>query len=83
MKDNKFLEKHNEICYKIRNTIEKGFDSESVYKIKYLKTKLKFYEEKVNTNFHNDQMPKQGSYCISLSVMLIKSVLKMGKNYYP
>ena len=28
-------------------------------------------------------MPKEGSHCIFLSVVLIDSVFKMGKNYYP
>ena len=28
-------------------------------------------------------MPKEGVYCICLSVVLIDSVFKIGKNYYP
>ena len=28
-------------------------------------------------------MPKEGSHCICLSVILIDSVFEMGKNYYP
>ena len=38
--------------------IKKGFDSEPVYNEKYLKTKLTFYEEQINTTFHNDEMSK-------------------------
>ena len=41
------------------------------------------YEEKINTNFHNDKMPKKDSHCIFLSVILIDSIFKMSKNYYP
>ena len=47
--------------------LKKGFDSENVYKEKYLKTKIKFYEGKVNTNFCNDKIPKEVSRCIFLS----------------
>ena len=28
-------------------------------------------------------MPKEGSHCICLSVILIDYVLEIGKNYYP
>ena len=28
-------------------------------------------------------MPKEGSHCICLSVKLIDSVFRVGKNYYP
>ena len=33
--------------------------------------------------FPTDGMPKEGSHCICLSVILIDSVLEIGKNYYP
>ena len=61
----------------------KKTDSEPVYSEKYLKTKIKSSEGNVNTNCHNDKMPKEGSRCICLSVVLIDSVFKMGKNYFP
>ena len=48
---------------------------------KYLKTKIKSYEGKTNTNFCGDKMPK-GSQVICLSVILIDSVFKTGENYY-
>ena len=53
------------------------------YNEKYLKGKTKSYNEKTNTNFHNNKISKEGSQCICLSVILIDSVLKTGKNYYP
>ena len=50
---------------------------------KYLKAKIKLYEGKINKNFHNNRMPKEGSHCISISVILINSVFKIDKkNYY-
>ena len=73
------LEKYNEIWDKGSNTIKKRFDSDE----KYLKTEIKSYEGKISTNFHVDKIPKEGSHCICLSVILIDSVLKMGKSYYP
>ena len=38
--------------------------------------------EKINTNFHNNKIPKEGSQCICLSVVLIDSVFRTGNNYY-
>ena len=40
------------------------FDSELIYNEKYLKTKTKPYNENINTNFQNDKIPKEGSWCI-------------------
>ena len=62
--------------------IKKGFDSEPVYKAKYLKTKIKSYEEKINTNFHDNKAPKEGSQYIWLSAILIYSVFQTCKNYH-
>ena len=36
---------------KISSSIKKGFDSEPVYNDKYLKTKIKSYDRKINTFF--------------------------------
>ena len=46
---------------KVNNIIEKEIDSTPVYNEKYLKTKLKSYNEKINTNFENNKIPKEGS----------------------
>ena len=37
----------------------KEFDSEPVYNEKYLKAKIKSYNRKINTNFHNNKIPKK------------------------
>ena len=39
--DKEFLQKHNEILYKISNLLKKEFDSERAYNDKYIKTKVK------------------------------------------
>ena len=35
------------------------------------------------SNFHSDKIPNKGSQCIYLSVILIDSFYRTGKNYYP
>ena len=44
---------------------------------------MKSYNGKINTNFHNNKTPKEGSQCICLLVILTNSVVRTGKNYYP
>ena len=72
-------ETYNEICDKVSNSIEKGFDSEPVYNEKYLKPKTKSSEGKISTNFYGNKMPKEVSQCICLSVILICSDFETGK----
>ena len=83
IRDDELLGKHNKIWEKVKNSIKKEFDSEPVYNEKYLKAKIKPYNGKTNTNFHNEKIPKEGSQLICLSVILIDSVFRMRKNYYP
>ena len=48
-----------------------------------LKTKIKSHKGKINTNFYNDRTPKEGPQCICLLEILINSVYRTEKNYYP
>ena len=61
IKDYELLKKCIEIWEKVRCSIKKEFDSESVYNEKYLRTNIKLYKGNINTNFYNNKIPKQGS----------------------
>ena len=51
------LKKYFEIWNKIKSLIKKEFNSEPVYNDKYIKTKMKIYNDRVYTNFqHNANM---------------------------
>ena len=54
-----------------------------VYHEKYLKAERKSYNGIINTNFYNDKIPEEDSQFICLSVILIDSVFRTGKDYYP
>ena len=60
---------------------KKEFDSKPQDSEKYLKTEIKSYNKKVNTNFYNNKISKEGSQCICLWVILIDSIYR--KDYYP
>ena len=46
---------------KFSNAIKKEFESNLVYIQKHLRTKIKSYKRKINTNFHNNKILKEGS----------------------
>ena len=66
MKDDKLLEKYNEIWNKVSYTIVREFGSNLVYNKKYLSAKTKSYNGKTNKNFHNNKLPKEASQFICL-----------------
>ena len=68
---------------KLKIVSNKEFDSELEYNEKNLKAKIYPYNGKTNTNFYNNKIPKEGSQFICLLVILIDSVFRTGKNYYP
>ena len=71
--DNKLLKKYTKIWEKISNLMNIEFDSEPVYgdNDKYIKIKIKTYEDRLNTNFQGKTVPKENtSYkCLSLTVL--------------
>ena len=52
--DKKILKKYSEIWDKIKSLIKKEFNSEPVYNDKYIKTKIKIYNNRVYTNFQHN-----------------------------
>ena len=66
IKDEKLVEKYSEHWKRVSNMIKNEFDYNSVYSVKYIKTKIKFYNGKFNT--------KKDLNVICLSVILIDSI---------
>ena len=69
--DNKLLRKYNRVWRIISNLLNTEFDSEPVYgdDDKYIKTEIKMYEDRVNTNFQGKKNPKKMLHitCVRLS----------------
>ena len=83
IKDDQLLEKYNEIWEKASNAIKRELDSNLVYNKKYLRTKIKSYDGKINTNFQINKIPKEDTTFICLAVISIDFIFRGGKNYYP
>ena len=82
--DKEMLEKYFGIWNKIKGLIKKEFNSEPVYNDKYIKTKIKIYNNKVYKNFQHNKITKDNEYCARLSVILLDSIfVNSDKEYYP
>ena len=64
--------------------MNKEFDSELLYgdSDTYIKTKVKSYGDKINTNFQGKKIAKE-STCKCLSMIMLDSVIRVNKKYYP
>ena len=60
------------------------FDSEPVYgdDDKYIKTKCRVNNDRVNTNFQGKKAPKENASYKCLSVIMLDSVIRVNKKYY-
>ena len=50
---------------------------------KYIKTKTEIYAGSMVTNFHIKKIPKEKAPCKCLSIIMLDSVIKVNKKYYP
>ena len=79
------LKNYNKVWGKAKKLMRTDFESKPVYgdDDKCI-TKIKIYEDNIITNFHNKKMPKEKSSCkCCLSLIMLDSVIKANKKYYP
>ena len=82
--DNKLLKTYTKIWERVSSLMNIKFDSETVDgdNDKYIKTRIKTYGGKVNTNFQDKNLPKENAslkmhQCLSL--IMLDSVVKASK----
>ena len=85
VKDKKLLKSYTKIWETIEGLMKINFESKPVYgeDVKYIKTKIKAHAGTIITNFHNKKMSKEKAPCKCLSIIMINSVIKENKKYYP
>ena len=83
--DKQLLRKYNQIWKKVEKLLKIEFNSKPVYgdDEKYIKTKIKTYGDSVITNFHSKKIPKEEAPCKCLSIIMLDSVIKAKRKYYP
>ena len=80
------LKNYNKIWEKIEKLMWKDFESKRVYgdDDKCIKTKIKIYADNIITNFQKkNKKPKDKSPCKCLTIIMLDSVIKANKKYYP
>ena len=82
---NKLLKNYTKICERLSSLMNIEFDSEPVYgdNDKYIKTKIKSYGDKINTSFQGKKIPKEDASYECLSLIMLVSVIRVNKKYYP
>ena len=83
--DKKLLKKYNKIWERVSNLLSTKFDCETVYgdNYKYIKTNIKPYGHKINTNFQSKKIPKENASYKWLSLIMLDFVIRGNKKYYP
>ena len=83
--DNKLLKMYTQIWKRFRNLLNINFDSEAVYgdNEKYIKAKIKIYEDKGNTNFQGKKLSKENTTYKCLSLVMLDIAVRKRKKYYP
>ena len=79
------FKKYNQIWKRVEKLLKIESDSEPVYgdNDKYIKTKIKIYAGSMITNFQSNKIPKEKARRKSLSIIMLDSVIKAKKKYYP
>ena len=75
--------KYNEIWNKVKSILNVKFHRKPIYDDKYIKTKVKTFNNTINTLFLGDEIPKERIHYARISAICIDSVLKVDKENYP
>ena len=68
---------------KIEKLLKIEFDSKPIYGDDNKYIKIKIYAGSMITNFQGKKMPKEKAPCKCLSIIMLDSVIKAKKKYYP
>ena len=79
------LKNYNKIWEKVEKLLKIDFESKPVYgdDDKYINTKIKIYADNMIKNFPGKKMPKEKAPCKCLSIIMLDSVIRGNKKYYP
>ena len=83
--DKQLLKKYSQIWKRVEISLKIEFYSKPVYgdDDKYVKTKIITYNDIMFTNLQGKKMPKEKAPCKCLSIIMIDSVIRANKKYYP
>ena len=71
--------KYNKIWDLIKNKLSIKFHSKPVYNQKYLKAKVREFDDVIKTNFLGNEVPKENMHYTCIACITIDSVMRIGK----
>ena len=77
------LKNYNKIWEKIEKLMRIDFESKPVSGDDNKYIKIKIYADSIVTNFHNKKMPKEKPSYKCLLIIILDSIIKGNKKYYP
>ena len=83
--EKKLSKRYSEIWERVSSLMNIEFDNESVSgdNDKYIKTKIKSYRDKVNSNFQGNKIPNKNASYKCLSLIMLDSIIRVNKKIYP
>ena len=72
--------KYTEILNEIKDILNVKFHSQPIYDDKYIKTKVKTFNNMINTLFSGDKIPKERTHYACIAAICIDSVLRVDKS---
>ena len=83
IKDGEVWDKYDKIWDMIKDKLGIKFHSEPVYKDKYLKAKVREFDDVIKTNLLGDDMPKENMHYTCIACITIYSVMNIDKKSHP
>ena len=79
--EKKLSKRYSEIWERVSSLMNIEFDNESVSgdNDKYIKTKIKSYRDKVNSNFQGNKIPNKNASYKCLSLIMLDSIIRVNK----
>ena len=75
--------KYTEIWNKTKNILNVKFHSQPIYDDKYKRTKVKTFNNTIDTLFSGNEILKERNHYVFISTFFIDSILKADKKKYP
>ena len=83
IKDDGVWDKYDGIWYVIKDKLGIKFHSKPVYKQKYLKAKVREFDDAIKINFLGNDIPKENMHYTCIACIAIDSVMSIDEKNHP
>ena len=83
IKDDKVWDKYDKIWNVIKDKLGIKFHSEPVYEYKYLRVKVREFDDIIKTNFLGNDVPNKNMHYTFIACITMDFVMRMDKRYFP